>query len=60
MTRSTFICLCAIVLGLAAHASAQPTQSAPPRGGGLGLTDRLLLAADSPAPLMAQSQAPTR
>ncbi|HET9270535.1 MAG TPA: transporter [Vicinamibacterales bacterium] len=56
MTRSTFICLCAIVLGLAARASAQ---SAPPREGGLGLVDQALLAAGSPAPpLLAQGRSP--
>jgi len=56
MTRSTFICLCAIVLGLAARASAQ---SAPPRQGGLAIAGQALLAADSPAPpLLAQGRAP--
>ena len=56
MTRSTFICLCAIVLGLAARASAQ---SAPPREGGLGLVDQAWLAASSPAPpLLAQGRSP--
>ena len=57
MTRSTFICLCAIVLGLAARASAQ---SAPPREGGLGIAGQALLAADSPAtPLLAQVRSPS-
>ena len=54
MTRTTFVCLCTLVLGLAARAAAQ---SAPPRDSGPGLVDQVRLAADSPTPsLLAQGR----
>lgn len=58
MTRTTFVTLCAIILGLAAPAAAQ---LAPPRDAGLTRVDAASLAAAAPAPsLLAQgrSQAP--
>jgi len=52
MTRSIFVSLCAILLGLAAPAAAQ---LAPPRTGDITRVDAAWLAADAPA-LLAQSR----
>jgi hypothetical protein len=54
MTRSIFVSLCVIVLGLAVPAAAQ---QAPPRAAGLTSVDPASLAAAAPAPsLLAQSR----